>query len=292
MSRSVLRGEEVSCRENHPREWAERLPRRGMESHKHSVGRVLTLSGDAASTGASRLAAISALRGGAGSSTIGAPEDALAIHAAHLTSVMLRRVDDAEDLSALLSRERFESVVVGPGSGVSSRTRDMVLSVLSEGAIFVVLDADALTSFEGDSARLFEAISGRSGGVVLTPHEGEFRRLFSDLDGGKSVRAMEASLRSGATVLLKGSDSVIASSGRIAINVHSSSRLATAGSGDVLAGMVAALGSGGMSAFDAASAAAWIHGECGVVAPRGLIAEDLPALLPRSFDAALSVALP
>ncbi len=154
----------------------------------------------------------------------------------------------------------------------------------------VVLDADAITSFAGEPQHLFQSIRGE---VLLTPHEGEFRRMFPGLgsEGGKVARARQAAALSGATVLLKGPDTVIAApDGRVVINVHASAALATAGSGDVLAGIAGGLMAQGLTAFAAAAAAAWLHGDCARRFARpGLIAEDLPNLIPDALQLAFSV---
>jgi hydroxyethylthiazole kinase-like uncharacterized protein yjeF len=270
---------------NAPALWVQHFPVPQPGGHKYRRGHAVVMSGGPTRIGASRLAARGALRAGAGLVTIGSPRDALPLHAASNVSIMVHPIDDAGELVAWLSDPRLNSIVLGPGGGVGQRTRDMVLAALS-GERAVVLDADALTSFGDEPALLFAAIKGRSAApTVLTPHEGEFARLFKS-DGqaienqSKCDRAKTGAAVSGAVVLLKGSDTVVASpEGRASITENAPPWLAAAGTGDVLAGFVAALLAQGMPAFEAASAATWLHGEAGNEAGPGLISEDLPDAL-------------
>jgi NAD(P)H-hydrate epimerase len=191
----------------------------------------------------------------------------------------VREAVNAAALQKVLSDKRINAVVIGPGKGVGKATQEMVLSALAAPA--VVLDADALTSFEGATEVLFAKLSTQH---VLTPHEGEFERLFPGVLAGSLNRieaARAAAQTSGAVVLLKGPDTVIAKpDGAAVVNTNAPAALATAGSGDVLAGIIGGLLAQGMSAFDAARAGAFLHGECGNEAGVGLIAEDLPDRLP------------
>jgi NAD(P)H-hydrate epimerase len=213
--------------------------------------------------------------------TVASPRDALAVNASSLTAVMVREVDDARALQGLLADERKNAVLIGPGVGVGERTRAMVLSALVSSAA-VVLDADAITSFANEPAKLFTAIAAHKSPVVLTPHDGEFARLFGDMEGSKLDRAREAARRSGATIVLKGADTVVASpDGMASINATTNSWLATAGTGDVLAGMVLGLLAQRMPPFEAASAAVWLHGKAAREFGPGLIAEDVPEMLPK-----------
>jgi hydroxyethylthiazole kinase-like uncharacterized protein yjeF len=265
-----------------------RLPR--ADGHKYSRGHAVVVSGGAVTTGAARLAARAALRAGAGLVTIAAPRDALAIHAAANTAVMVRPVDGAEELTAFLSDRRFNAVLLGPGGGVGPPMREQVMAALA-GPRAVVLDADALTSFAGEGApALFAAIGRRKDHpTVLTPHEGEFTRLFSvhlqDAEkSSKLDRARAAAEASGAIMLLKGPDTVVAHpDGRAAINANAPPWLATAGSGDVLAGLAAGLLAQGMPAFEATAAAVWLHGEAARLAGMGMISEDLSEGLPAVY---------
>ena len=212
--------------------------------------------------------------------TLASPAGALAVNAAHLTVVMLRRIDDADALAEMLAEPRVTAVAIGPGLGLGDRERALISAAL-DAPPAAVLDADALTVWSEQPAALFEAVAARSAPTLLTPHDGEFARLFPDLvEEPKPDRARAAAARSGATVILKGADTVIAApDGRLAINANAPPWLATAGSGDVLAGIAAGLLSQRLPAFEAAAAAVWLHGAAGAEAGPGLTSEDLsPAL--------------
>jgi hydroxyethylthiazole kinase-like uncharacterized protein yjeF len=276
--------------ENDPAWWRELLPRPGPASHKYSRGHAL-VAGGAVMTGAARLAAQAALRMGAGLVTVAAPAAAFAVYAAALTGIIVQPVGGLEDVRALLSDPRRNAALIGPGAGVAPETREKALAILQAGRSSV-LDADALSVFADDPAALFAAIGAP---CVMTPHEGEFARLF-ERAGSKPERARRAARRSGAVILLKGADTVVAApDGRVAINANAPPGLATAGSGDVLAGIVLGLLAQGMDAFAAAAAAAWIHGQAARRIGAGLIAEDLAGALPavlRALAAALPGAVP
>ena len=270
---------------NAPALWADRFPVPQPGGHKYWRGHAVILSGGQSHTGAARLAARGALRAGAGLVTIASPREALAVNAVSNIAVMVRAIDGASELIQFLKDPRLNAIVLGPGGGIGPRMREMVLAALS-GERAVVLDADALTSLADTPETLFSAIKARAPSpTVLTPHEGEFAQLFNNgvqltETHSKCDRVRIAAMDSGATVLLKGSDTVVASPAKwISITENAPPWLATAGSGDVLAGIVAGLLAQGMPAFEAASAAAWLHGEAGNEAGPGLIAEDLPEAL-------------
>lgn len=251
--------------------------------HKHQRGRLCVVSGPASATGAARLAAEAGLRAGAGLVTLFSPPSALQVNAMHLTAVMLQRFEGVEGLLQSLDERRATAAVIGPGCGVGAETKELVIAATAREAA-LVLDADALTSFEGDADHLFSHLREND---VLTPHDGEFRRLFPDLfgrDHSKIERVRLAAKQAGCTIVCKGPDTVIASpDGEVRVNVHADSALATAGSGDVLAGMIGGFLARGASGFDAASTAVWLHGDAGIRLGEGLIAEDLPDVLPDVF---------
>ncbi|HEX5957069.1 MAG TPA: NAD(P)H-hydrate dehydratase [Hyphomicrobiaceae bacterium] len=300
---SVL--DEISPRTwaNRPALWLAHYPRPSMAANKYTRGHAIVVSGPAESTGAARMGARAALRVGAGLVTLVGSAAATAINATHATAVMVRAVASNAALAEVLADARRNAVLIGPGAGVGGDTAAGVFTALAAPAA-VVLDADALTSFasaEGTvqvkaaglgfvvraevdptSELLFDAIKARQAPVVLTPHEGEFKRLMGELPGSKLERARQAAVRTGAVVILKGADTVIAApDGRAAINDNAPPWLATAGSGDVLAGLVTGLMAQHMPAFQAACAAVWLHGACASELGMGLIAEDLPEVLPQ-----------
>ncbi|MGH6817361.1 MAG: NAD(P)H-hydrate dehydratase [Methylovirgula sp.] len=287
---------------NGPSIWSKHFPRPRIDGHKYNRGHALVLSGSLAHTGAARLAARGALRIGAGLVTVATPRDALLAHAAALTAIMTRVCDTSEELAELLADRRKNAVVMGPGMGVGAKTRDMVLAALANGSEekkatrAIVLDADALTSFAGESMRLADAVKHCRCQVVLTPHDGEFARLFAAKEGelrdhpavaqstsaSKLDRARAGAALMGAVLLLKGADTVVADPrGRASIDHGAPPWLATAGSGDVLAGMIGGLLAQSMPAFEAASAAVWLHAAAAREFGPGLISEDIPEALPR-----------
>jgi hydroxyethylthiazole kinase-like uncharacterized protein yjeF len=273
---------------NAPAVWRGALPHANAESHKYARGAVLVLSGAAHRTGAARLAARAALRSCAGIVTLASPPDAVAVNAAHLTAVMVAPFASASEFDVLLADDRRRAITLGPGAGVGPALRKLVAAALTRAAErrTIVLDADALVSFAGDAARLAALIARGGHSVIMTPHEGEFARLFDSapevkLEDDKLTRARAAVRLMGAVVLVKGADTVVAApDGRATIGFDLPPWLATAGSGDVLAGLVSGLAAQGMPAFEAASAAVWLHGACGRAVGPGLIAEDLPEALP------------
>jgi ADP-dependent NAD(P)H-hydrate dehydratase / NAD(P)H-hydrate epimerase len=273
--------------ENAPPLWRNRFPVPELEGHKYSRGHAVVVSGDASHTGAARLTAMAALRAGAGLVTIASPRAALAVNAAANLAVMVRPADGAAELEMLLSDKRLNAVAIGPGAGVGAATREMVMASL-RGERAVVIDADGLTSFaQGGKDEFFAALAA-NGKAVLTPHSGEFHRLFDGAlapsGSAKTDLARAAARRSGAVVVFKGADTVIAApDGRAAINANAPPWLATAGTGDVLAGLAAGLLAQGMPPFEAACAAVWIHGEAATAAGPGMISEDLAPRIPEIY---------
>ena len=269
--------------ENGPTLWHYPWPK--AEAHKYARGHCIVVSGPAHATGAARLAARGALRVGAGLVSIASPPDAVQINAAALTAIMVKPFSAARGLANLLSDKRLNAVVIGPGCGVGANTREMVAAVLASGAA-VVLDADALASFKDDPSALFGQLREPA---VLTPHAGEFERLFPGVlqeSKNKVEAARHAAAACKCTVLLKGADTVIAApNGRAIINSNAPAALATGGSGDVLAGFVGGLMAQGLNSFDAAAMAAWLHGAAASMFGPGLIAEDLPEHLPAVLKA-------
>jgi ADP-dependent NAD(P)H-hydrate dehydratase / NAD(P)H-hydrate epimerase len=260
---------------NEPAWWLGALPRPGLETHKYTRGHAL-VAGGAVMTGAARLAARAAARLGAGLVTAAVPQAAFPVYAAALTGIIVHPFTGLDDFREFLADPRRNAALIGPGAGVGSQTRDKTLAILEAGKR-TVLDADALTSFSENPEALFSAIRSP---CIMTPHAGEFSRLF-DMAGSKPERAHRAAQQSGAVILLKGADTVIAApDGRVAINANAPPQLATAGSGDVLAGMVLSLLTQGMDPFAAAAAAVWIHGAAAVRFGPGLIAEDLVEAVP------------
>lgn len=266
-------------------------------AHKFTHGHALILTGRFGRTGAARLAARGALRIGAGLVTLGAPGAAQQEVAATITALMLSRVEGAEDLRAQLGDSRITALCLGPGLG-HARARDLVPAAAQTGRA-MVLDADALTAFADAPEALF-GMQHRC--CVMTPHAGEFARLFPDLAQAldapprtgparsKIDVTRAAAMRAGCTVLFKGPDTVIADAdGRVRVHAATGPRavpwLASAGSGDVLAGFITGLLARGLCPLEAAQAAAWLHAECARGVGPGLIAEDIPERLPAAFRA-------
>lgn len=270
---------------NEPASWLDSLAHPSMAGHKYDRGHAVVFAGPIEKGGAARLSAISALRGGAGLVTLAAPHNALAGLSVQVTALMLRGCGSSDDLRTLLEDERFNAFVLGPGFGDADRAQAFAELVLERDRA-IVLDADAITAFAGAPETVFRLCRSRPGRAVLTPHGGEFRRLFPDLANDASLSklraAQSAAERAGAVVVSKGADTVIASpDGRAAINATGTPWLATAGTGDVLAGIIAAQLAQGTHAFEAACAGVWMHGRAAENFGPGLISEDLPRMLPR-----------
>ncbi len=270
--------------ENGPELWAGKLAWPDPLSHKYDRGHCLVVSGPEHATGAARLAARGALRAGAGLVSVASPKGAVAVNAAQLTAIMVKPFVRARGLGELLKDGRVNAIVIGPGCGVGRETLDMVGAVLASKA-GTVLDADALTSFQNDPESLFAQLREPA---VLTPHRGEFERIFPHLlaKAESSIKAVISAAFGRGTVLLKGANTVIASrDGRCVVNTDAPPWLATAGSGDVLSGIIGGLLAQGMDSFDAACAGVWLHGEAAHCFGIGLIAEDIPETLPQVLRA-------
>jgi hydroxyethylthiazole kinase-like uncharacterized protein yjeF len=280
--------------ENMPALWLKSFPVPAVDAHKYKRGHVGIFSGGPSATGASRLSAMAAARSGAGAVTVLSPGNAMQVNAAHLTSIMLREANTVADVHEFIGERRPSAFVLGPGFGIGERAQNLALAVLGTerqaatgGIDGMVLDADGITSFREAPDALFQAARRPNAPVlVMTPHDGEFGRLFPDIGVDRSLsklaKARAAAERANAILVYKGADTVIAApDGRAAINSNGAPWLATAGSGDVLAGIIAGFLAQGMPAFEAACTAVWIHAEAGSRFGPGLIAEDLPlALVP------------
>lgn len=283
------RCEEPQILKNDPGLFKDAVISKSPEDHKYDHGHGLVLGGPKWASGAARLCADAALRVGAGLVTILAQERDCDIYAAHLTSVMLKPINGYQEIAEHLAQPKATAACLGPGAGLNDDLKGAVLSALDVGKP-VVLDADALSVFESDPKQLFQAINGP---VVLTPHSGEFRRLFTGIKNqSKAMQAQAAAQLSGAVVVLKGADTVIASpDGRIAINANAPPHLATAGSGDVLAGLVTGLICRSVPVFEAACAAVWLHGEIGQLGGEGLVADDMKFFISKALTHLSTVAL-
>jgi NAD(P)H-hydrate epimerase len=275
------------CFENGPPLWLDQYPWPQAEDHKYRRGHAVILGG-AELTGAARLAARAAARAGAGLVTVAAPEKVWPIYASALMGIIVRAMHAPEDFARLVDDERVRAMVVGPGAGATSETRAAALAALGTRRA-VVLDADALTTFSKSTEALLAAIKGPA---VLTPHEGEFARLFSG-EGDRLSRTRKAAKLVGAVVVLKGPDTVIAApDGRAAINANAPPDLATGGTGDVLAGLIAGLLAQGLAPFEAACAGCWLHAEAAHEFGPGLVADDLIDTLPSVLRRLKALAQP
>ena len=264
--------------ENDPALWLDRFPWPRPDIHKHARGRLAVVAGNMWSGGAARLSARAGLRIGAGLVTLLSGSDALAVNAGHLEAVMLQPFDS--DIELEEAAANADAAVIGPAAGINHDTYLNLMALARTGAALVI-DADALTVFRDDPAVLFSALDRDD---VLTPHVGEFERVFPGLLASSPERvtaARKAAERAGAVVLLKGPDTVVAApDGRVCVNTRTTPWLATAGSGDVLSGFIGGLLAQGMETFEAAAAAVWIHSQAALNFGPGLIAEDLPDLAP------------
>ncbi len=280
----------VRCCENGPELWLPLIPQPAIDAHKYARGHVAVFSGGATATGAARLSAMAAARTGAGAVTLLSPQDALAANAAHLTSIMLRKCNTVDEAIAFFAERQPAAIVYGPGLSPEAETGQHLLELLDRASPVppAVVDASALTSLAKEPDLLLPPFGGRASSLVITPHEGEFARLFPDLNRdehpSKLERARLAARRIDGVLVYKGPDTVVAGpDGRAVINTNGVPWLATAGSGDVLSGIIAGLLAQNMPPFEAACAAVWIHAEAARRFGAGLIAEDLPLMLPKVF---------
>ena len=259
--------------------WKSHFPRPNEYDHKYSRGHLLVQSGDKFSTGASRLASLSALRVGAGIVTLASTDESAMINAAHLTSVMVKNINTKKDFIDFYNKRKVNAFLIGPGCGLTKYTKELSLVAIKTG-LPVVLDADSISVFEDEPNELFSAIKKYNKNVILTPHEGEFKRIFKNSIGSKISKASKASRESSAIIIYKGNDTIISSpNSHLAISDKTSPFLATAGSGDILAGICAGLLSQGMDAFMAACAGQWFHKKIGEISGPGMIADDMPGFI-------------
>lgn len=264
--------------------WLAQMPWPASHGHKYDRGHAVISGGEMSSAGAAKLAAHAALRVGAGLVSVATTRAALPVYAAAFSSIMTKPADSVAEFSRLIGDARVSAVLVGPGHGVDARTRAYVQAAL-EAAKPTVLDADALSVFAREPQVLAALVRGP---CILTPHEGEFARLFAVAVNGpeRIAQARAAAAQSHAVVVLKGHETVIAApDGRAVVNPPASPFLATAGSGDVLAGLCTGLLAQGMPAFEAACAAVWLHSQAAAHVGAGLIAEDIEAQLPMLLQA-------
>ena len=271
---------------NFPSLWLRNWPELDYDTHKYRRGHAVVFSGHQSSTGAARLAAHAAARSGAGLVTIVSPEDALLVHEMHLTSIMLKEMGSDTEILDFLENRKVRSVILGPAFGSLERALSIIEAVLLKSKIFtLVLDADALTAMAGKSEEIFALIKHSPVNVILTPHEGEFQRVFPSVahmeDLSRIEKAAKAATDSGSVVVHKGADTIIASpDGRLAVNVNGTPFLATAGAGDVLSGIIGGLSAQKMLPFEAACAGVFLHARCAEHFGYGMIAEDIVSAIP------------
>ena len=268
---------------NTPESWIKNFKWPSMIDHKYKRGHILVKSGPLTSTGASRLAAVAALRSGAGAVTLASETNALAVNASHLTSVMLKEINSTEEFFNFVKEKKIKTLIIGPGSGANQMVKGLVIRAIKE-EIGFVLDADGLTSFEKNPDELFDLLRKRRkrNNIILTPHEGEFNRLFKFGNMSKIDKANKAADITSSTILFKGNDTIISSPKKITfLSRESSPFLSTAGSGDVLAGICGSFLAQGMKSHFAAGAGSWLHNEIGIQTGPGLIAEDMNKLLSK-----------
>ena len=272
-----------AIRVNGPNLWLDKIPRIKPEAHKYHRGHSVIIGGGSTnSTGAARLAAEASLRSGSGLATLWVPSDALADYSSAPAAILLEGRAELPQMSEFLADDRKNVVLIGPGCGVSEETRILTKKILSSSKK-VVLDADALTSFSANPTILFDLISSDT---VLTPHSGEFAKLFKELSYGDKISLTRAAAKtSGAIIIYKGNDTVIAEpGGKAVVNFNAPTNLATAGTGDVLSGIVSGLLAQGCSPFAASCISVWCHSRAASYGGKGLIADDLLQKIPKVFQ--------
>jgi hydroxyethylthiazole kinase-like uncharacterized protein yjeF len=271
----------TACSENNPSLWQKDFPVLTAESHKFKRGHAIVYGGEKR-TGAACLAAAAAQKIGAGLVTIVAPEKTWAVYSSYRASIMVDECNTIDDYKAILRDIRCNTVLLGPGAGADDRLKQAVEAALSMNKSGV-LDADVFSAYHGTAKELFAKLSPK---FILTPHEGEFEKLFGVLEGSKPERTLAAAKMANAIVVLKGADTVIAApDGNTVINTNAPPTLATAGSGDVLGGIIAGLIAQGMPPFPAACAGVWLHGQAARIYGAGLTAEDIITGLPAALTA-------
>ena len=269
--------------ENDPVHWRDLMPQPHRGSHKYQRGHLGVIGGNVPLSGAARLAARAGLRSGAGLVTTLVPAEALMVYAAGQTAVMSRPFATNEELDAILEGGKFSGFLIGPGNGADQETARRCLALLESGKP-IVIDADGLTAFEENPDRLIGALHDKA---VVTPHNGEYKRVWPQLDPQtERLKAAEfAAKQAGAVMVLKGPDTIIAApDGRVIINAIGPSGLATAGAGDVLAGIIGGLMAAGMGTFAAAAAGTWIHSEAANLLGPGMISEDIVEAIPAALE--------
>ncbi len=276
----IINKQKFSIYENSPNLWISSFPFPEPQDNKYTRGHVVVASGGVDCTGAACLASISALRCGAGLVTVLSPKEALSIYASKLNSVMAKPFRNIKEFVQFISDKHKNVIVLGPGNGANEETAEKVKKALSLKKTCVI-DADAISAFAGRGRSLFKMIKSP---VVLTPHEGEFARIF-DIKGDKIKRAKDAAKKSNADIVLKCTDTIIeAHDNRIVINTCATPNLATAGTGDVLSGIIAGLLAQRMDPFEAACAGVYLHSQAAKEFGIGLIAEDMPQILPAVLN--------
>ncbi len=261
--------------------WKAKFPKLKASDNKYTRGHLLINGSPIDCTGATRLAAYAAARAGAGMVTVACDKETLPIYQKSFLSVMAKPIKAPKEFYKFIDHRKVGAVLLGPGNGKHLEVAEKVLDLLENKKLKLVLDADAISVFEDNKAALIDALHSN---CILTPHEGEFKRIFQ-LGSNRQASAVAAAKKCGAVIVLKGHDTIIASpTGKVVVNVNAPNTLATAGSGDVLAGIISGLFVSGMPAFEAACAGVYIHAECANLLGKGLIAEDLISAMPEVLE--------